>query len=46
MILSVCHVMRYTPWVQKVKDIIDSGDLGDIVNINHTEPVSTVFIQL
>lgn len=38
-ILSVCHVMRYTPWVQKVKDIIDSGDLGDIVNINHTEPV-------
>ena len=39
-ILSVCHVLRYTPWVQKVKEIIDSGALGDIVNINHTEPVS------
>ena len=38
-ILSVCHVLRYTPWVQKVKEIIDSGQLGDIVNINHTEPV-------
>ncbi|KAL4226733.1 hypothetical protein ACF0H5_014713 [Mactra antiquata] len=38
-LLSVCHVLRYTPWVQKVKQIIDSGDIGDVVNINHTEPV-------
>ena len=40
MILSVCHVLRYTPWVKKVKEIIDSGKIGEVVNINHTEPVS------
>ncbi|XP_053405249.1 putative oxidoreductase YteT isoform X3 [Mercenaria mercenaria] len=38
-ILAVCHVMRYMSWVKKVKEIIDSGVIGDVVNINHTEPV-------
>ncbi|XP_060570904.1 putative oxidoreductase YteT isoform X2 [Ruditapes philippinarum] len=38
-ILSVCHVMRYIPWVKKVKEIIDSGEIGEVVNISHTEPV-------
>lgn len=38
-ILAVCHVLRYTPWVKKVKEIIDSGAIGDVVNINHVEPV-------
>ena len=39
-ILSVCHVLRYTPWAQKLKEIIDSGAIGDVVNIQHLEPVS------
>lgn len=38
-ILAVCHVLRYTPWVKKVKEIIESGMIGDVVSINHTEPV-------
>ncbi|KAK3584612.1 hypothetical protein CHS0354_005205 [Potamilus streckersoni] len=38
-ILAVCHVLRYTPWCQKVKSLIDTGVIGDVVNINHTEPV-------
>ncbi|XP_052796879.1 putative oxidoreductase YteT isoform X4 [Mya arenaria] len=38
-VLSVCHVLRYTPWVKKVKEIIDSGVIGQVVNINHVEPV-------
>ncbi|XP_041377799.1 putative oxidoreductase YteT [Gigantopelta aegis] len=37
--LTVCHVLRYTPWVKKIKEIIDSGAIGDVVNIQHTEPV-------
>lgn len=37
--LAVCHVLRYTPWVTKIKEIIDSGDIGEIVSIRHTEPV-------
>ncbi|XP_035827453.1 uncharacterized protein LOC106012685 [Aplysia californica] len=37
--LSVCHVLRYTHWVRKIKEVIDSGELGDIVSIRHTEPI-------
>nr|XP_011434203.2 putative oxidoreductase YteT isoform X4 [Crassostrea gigas] len=37
--LSVCHVLRYTPWVRKIKELIDSGAIGDVVNIQHLEPV-------
>ncbi|KAI8500247.1 hypothetical protein Bbelb_218130 [Branchiostoma belcheri] len=38
-ILSVCHVLRYYPPVQKIKELIDSGAIGDVVNIHHREPV-------
>ena len=35
----VCHVLRYTPVFRKVKEILDSGVLGDIVSINASENV-------
>ncbi|ORX37400.1 putative NAD-binding Rossmann fold oxidoreductase [Kockovaella imperatae] len=38
-IFGVGHVLRYSPFNQAVKKIIDSGALGDIVNIQHIEPV-------
>ncbi|XP_078677465.1 putative oxidoreductase YteT isoform X2 [Branchiostoma floridae x Branchiostoma belcheri] len=38
-ILSVCHVLRYFPPVRKIKEIIDSGAIGDVVHIQHMEPV-------
>lgn len=38
-IFGVCHVMRYMPYTDLVKGIVDSGVLGDIVNIQHLEPV-------
>lgn len=37
--LAVCHVLRYIPWALKIKEIIDSGAIGRVVNIQHTEPV-------
>ena len=40
--LAVCHVLRYVPWAYKIKEIIDSGEIGEVVNIRHTEPVSTM----
>ncbi len=36
---AVCHVLRYYPACLKIKEIIESGILGNIVNINHTEPI-------
>jgi predicted dehydrogenase len=35
----VCHVLRYTPFYQKVKEIVDSGLLGDVVSLNANEGV-------
>ncbi|KAJ2461117.1 hypothetical protein GGF42_000402 [Coemansia sp. RSA 2424] len=37
--LAVCHVLRYTPYNRKIKQIIESGVLGSIIGIQHTEPV-------
>ncbi|XP_060062545.1 uncharacterized protein LOC132543104 [Ylistrum balloti] len=36
-IVAVCHVLRYTPWANKLKELIDSGLIGEVVNINHIE---------
>lgn len=38
-IFSVCHVMRYTVYTQQLKQMVDSKLIGDIVNIQHYEPV-------
>lgn len=35
----VCHVLRYTPFYVKVKEILASGILGDIATIDATEGV-------
>ncbi|MCL2107351.1 MAG: Gfo/Idh/MocA family oxidoreductase [Oscillospiraceae bacterium] len=37
--LLVSHVLRYSPFFRAVKGIVESGALGDIVNIAHEENV-------
>ncbi len=39
-LFGVCHVLRYTDYNRKIKEIIDSGTLGDVVSIQHLEPVT------
>lgn len=38
-ILAVCYVLRYLPEVHKIAELVRSGALGEIVCIQHTEPV-------
>lgn len=38
----ICHVLRYTPFFKKVKEIIDSGKLGKIQSIIHVEGVGNI----
>ncbi|KAK3196308.1 hypothetical protein K4F52_000689 [Lecanicillium sp. MT-2017a] len=38
-VFGVGHVLRYSPYNRAVKDVIDSGALGEIINIQHIEPV-------
>jgi len=35
----VCHVLRYTVFYQKIKELIDDGRVGDIMNIEAIERV-------
>lgn len=35
----VCHVLRYTPIYRKVKEILDSGRIGEVVSIMASENV-------
>ncbi|PWA30879.1 hypothetical protein CCH79_00010600, partial [Gambusia affinis] len=37
--LSVGHVLRYDPLIHKIKDLIDAGVVGDVIHIQHFEPV-------
>ncbi|MEU4272608.1 Gfo/Idh/MocA family oxidoreductase [Streptomyces sp. NPDC026092] len=37
--LSVGHVLRYTPYTRALKDLVDSGRIGDLVSVQHLEPV-------
>lgn len=38
-IFAVGHVLRYTPYTQALKGVLDAGVIGDIVNVQHLEPV-------
>ncbi|MBM7785373.1 Gfo/Idh/MocA family protein [Tenggerimyces flavus] len=37
--LAVCHVLRSTPYTQLLKRVLDEGRIGEIVNVQHLEPV-------
>lgn len=37
--LLVCHVLRYTPYYRTMKEIIDAGDIGEIVSMELNEHV-------
>ena len=38
-IVAVCHVLRYAPYYVALKQVLESGAIGDIVNIQHFEPI-------
>lgn len=37
--VTVCHVLRYTRFFNTLKKIIDSGEIGQVVNISHSENI-------
>lgn len=38
-LFGVCHVLRYTPHTRQLKQLLDSGSIGEIVSLQHLEPV-------
>lgn len=39
-LLQICHVLRYAPLYRAIKQVIDAGEIGDVVTIQHSENVS------
>lgn len=37
--LALAHVMRYTPYTVKLKQLLLEGAIGDIVSLQHLEPI-------
>ncbi|MFT3946975.1 MAG: Gfo/Idh/MocA family oxidoreductase [Agriterribacter sp.] len=38
-IVGVCHVLRYAPYFRQLKEIINAKTIGDIVSVQHMEPI-------
>jgi len=39
LLFAICHVMRYNAFGRKVKEVIEQGLIGDIMNVEHKENV-------
>ena len=38
-IVALCHVLRYAPYFMALREVVKSGAVGDVVNIQHMEPI-------
>ena len=36
----ICHVLRYTPFFSKIKELIESGVIGDVMTVQHNENIA------
>ena len=43
--VCVCHVLRFTPFFRLLKDLIDSGRIGDVLNVIHVERVGNAHMS-
>lgn len=41
----VCHVLRYTPFYKSIKNFLESGKLGRVMNVTHTEGVGNIHMS-
>ena len=44
-IVAVCHVLRYAPYFQRLREIIQSGVLGKVVSMQHFEPIEHIHMS-
>lgn len=44
-IVAVCHVLRYAPYFIKLKELIRNGSIGEVVSIQHLEPIMHVHMS-
>jgi predicted dehydrogenase len=38
-IVALAHVLRYTPYARRLKELLEEGAIGEVVSVQHLEPV-------
>lgn len=38
-VISICHVLRYSPFFRQIKKLLDGGAIGQLIDIQHIESV-------
>ena len=44
-IVAVCHVLRYSPYYRVLKNIVESGEIGEIISANHIELIEHIHMS-
>lgn len=44
-IVAVCHVLRYAPYFIKLREMIQTGMLGEVVSMQHFEPIHHIHMS-
>ncbi|HNE27780.1 MAG: Gfo/Idh/MocA family oxidoreductase [Saprospiraceae bacterium] len=44
-IVAVCHVLRYAPYFVKLRELVQSGAIGELISIQHMEPIEHVHMS-
>jgi len=44
-IVAVCHVLRYAPYFIKLRELIQSGAVGEVISFQHLEPIEYVHMS-
>jgi len=44
-VVAVCHVLRYAPYFEELKRVIDSGVIGKLISIQHFEPIEHIHMS-
>ena len=44
-IVAVCHVLRYAPYFIKLREIMQSGTIGEVISVQHLEPIDHVHMS-
>jgi predicted dehydrogenase len=44
-IVAVCHVLRYAPYFEKLRSLIQDGAIGQLISLQHFEPIQHVHMS-
>ncbi len=44
-IVAVCHVLRYAPYFEKLRELIHDGSIGQLISVQHFEPINHIHMS-